>query len=208
MVFRQRRQILGRIFFLAPRQLAMKRSNLTPVDALIIVDFQNDFCPGGALPVQSCAEVLPALNTWIDLATQAGAIIVASRDWHPPDHISFHARGGRWSRHCVRDSAGAEFRPGLNLPDKVHIISKGTDEDRDAYSAFDGTGLVQWLRDRGVHRVWVAGLALDVCVRATVLDALSAGFETHVIREATSPVEPEGGRQALDEMRQAGAIIE
>jgi nicotinamidase/pyrazinamidase len=178
-------------------------------DALLVVDVQNDFCPGGRLAVAGGDEIVPVLNRWIEATRKAGAQIVASRCWHPPHHVSFKERGGIWPEHCVQGSAGAEFHPGLELPREALIVSKGVDPDKDNYSAFDDTGLGPRLRTRGVTRVWVGGLAQDVCVRATVLDALAEGFETHLITNATRPVEltPGDGARALEEMRSAGAYF-
>lgn len=178
-------------------------------DALLVVDVQNDFCPGGRLAVVGGDEIVPVLNRWIESAHKAGAQVVASRCWHPPHHVSFEERGGTWPEHCVRGGAGAEFHPGLDLPREALIISKGMDPDKDNYSAFDDTGLAERLRSRGVTRVWVGGLAQDVCVRATVLDALNEGFETHLIANATRPVEltPGDGARALKEMCAAGAYL-
>lgn len=184
------------------------RVRLRPVDALLVVDVQRDFCPGGALPVAAGDEVLPALNDWIEAARRAGATIVASRDWHPPDHVSFEHRGGPWPPHCLQDSEGAELHPDLGLPDEAILLSKGQSPHADAYSAFDGTGLSSLLRERDVHRVFVGGLAQDVCVRATVLDALRYGFETHVLVDATRPVNSREGERALREMEERGAILE
>ena len=183
----------------APRQ---------PGDALIVVDVQNDFLPGGALPVPGGDKIVPVLNEWIEAARQGAVLVAASRDWHPPDHVSFDDRGGPWPRHCVQHSEGAGFPPDLRLPENAVIISKGTDSDRDAYSAFDQTPLAELLKQRGVRRIWVGGLALDVCVRSTVLDAIESGFQTYVIRNATKPIDEQGGRNALDEMRRAGAAID
>ncbi len=183
-------------------------ATLTSQDALLVVDVQNDFCPGGALPIERGDDVVPVLNEWIDAAREAGTPIYASRDWHPEDHISFESRGGPWPRHCVQETDGAAFHPQLRLPDDAVIISKGQDVDRDAYSAFDTTDLADRLREAGVKRLWVGGLAQDVCVRATVLDAVKAGFEVHLISSATRPVDPENGRKAIDEMQQAGAKFE
>lgn len=178
-------------------------------DALIIVDVQNDFCPGGRLAVPGGDEVVPVLNRWTERARQGGAIIVASRDWHPKQHVSFRERGGNWPEHCVQGSAGAEFHPKLKLPGDTLIISKGTALDKDNYSAFDGTGLSERLRKAGVCQLWIGGLAQDVCVRATVLDALAAGFETRLIKNATRPVDldPGDGERAIEEMLQAGARL-
>lgn len=188
----------------------MDLPRLQRTDALLIVDVQNDFCPGGALPIREGDRVVPVLNQWIEAARHAGALLVASRDWHPPEHISFRERGGPWPAHCIQNTWGAEFRPDLQLPAGVPIVSKGTTPDRDDYSDFELTDLDGELKKSGIRRLWVGGLALDVCVRATVLDALQAGFEVHLIADAARPVEatPGDGRRAFDQMRIAGCIIE
>lgn len=186
----------------------MKPPDFNPVDALLIVDMQKDFCPpNGALPVTDCRGVLNELNEWIAAAEQAGITIVASRDWHPPDHSSFQARGGPWPEHCVRGTPGAEFCDEMHLPPRAVLVSKGTAPESDQYSPFESSGLEETLKERGVHRLWIGGVAQEVCVRAAVLDALQAGFEVHVIVEATAPVDEENGRRALDEMQQAGAVL-
>ncbi|MEX2142256.1 MAG: nicotinamidase [Pirellulales bacterium] len=192
------------------RESTANPPELRPGDALILVDVQNDFCPGGALPVNEGDEIVPVLNRWIEAAKKARAKIVASRDWHPPDHVSFRPRGGPWPVHCVQNTPGAELHPDLKLPARTSVVSKGTDPDRDSYSAFDGTRLGRNLKRRGVHRVWVGGLALDVCVRATVLDALKAGFEVHLIKAGTRAVNvgESDGQRALREMQTAGCLIE
>src|SRR5262249_31369942 len=141
---------------------------------------------------------------------RGGARIVASRDWHPLGHVSFRDRGGPWPVHCVQDTSGAAFHPGLNLPAETMVLSKGSALDRDNYSPFADTELADTLRRHGVRRVWVGGLAQDVCVRAAVLDALAAGFEVHLIEDATRAVNvnPGDGQRALAEMRARGAVIE
>lgn len=176
-------------------------------DALLIVDLQKDFCDGGKLAVPDGDSVVPVLNEWIAAAQGAGVPIVASRDWHPREHVSFAPQGGPWPEHCVQDSEGAEFHDGLQLPDSAVRVSKGTAFDRDAYSAFDGTGLESWLRRHGVERLMVGGLAEDVCVLQTVLDARRRGFDTRLIADATRPVDPESHERVLDEMKNAGARI-
>lgn len=176
-----------------------------PGDALIVVDVQIDFCPGGALPIEGGDAVVPILNRWIAAAEHAGVPVYASRDWHPLHHLSFKESGGEWPVHCLQDSPGARFHPGLKLPHSAMLVTKGVRFDRDQYSAFDETGLATELRNRGVRRVWVGGLAQDVCVRATVLDARRNAFDTIVISDATRPVTPAGGERANEEMRQAGA---
>lgn len=177
-------------------------------DALLLVDVQRDFCPGGALAVEAGDRVVPVLNRWIRAARERGVPVYASRDWHPPRHLSFAAQGGPWPPHCLQDSEGARYHPDLELPEDAVTVSKGVRFDRDQYSAFDETGLATQLRRDGVKRLFVGGLATDVCVRATVLDALQAGFEVHVLVEGTRPVRPEAGAEALREMGEAGAQLE
>lgn len=180
-------------------------------DALLIVDVQRDFCPGGALAVPDGDAVVPVLNQWIDAARDAGAAIFASRDWHPPDHISFQEQGGPWPSHCVAETDGAGFHPDLALPESATVIDKGTDAGHEAYSAFEGTDLYAQLRAAGIERLWVGGLALDYCVRASVLDARRiVGLPVHLILSATRAVEvqPGDGSRALDDMRSAGAVTD
>lgn len=179
-------------------------------DALVIVDVQKDFCPGGALAVPHGEEVVSVLNEWIALARSAGIPIYVSRDWHPAGHGSFKDQGGPWPPHCVQNTPGAEFHPDLRLPGDAVIVTKGTDSRKDAYSAFDRTNLADLLYRGHVRRLWVGGLALDYCVRATVLDALTGGFEVHLLQEATRAVDvqPGDGRRALEELRAAGTVIE
>jgi nicotinamidase/pyrazinamidase len=179
-------------------------------DALLIVDVQNDFCPGGALAVPDGDAVVPVLNQWIDQANARGIPVFASRDWHPPNHISFKNRGGPWPRHCVRGTSGAAFHPDLRLPPDVEIVSKAEDPDKDSYSAFGGTDLAGRLREANVKTVWIGGLAQDYCVRATALDAIQQGFKVHLITDATRAVNvhPGDGQRALDEIQKAGAVLE
>jgi nicotinamidase/pyrazinamidase len=188
--------------------MAEPQGVLRPGDALIIVDVQIDFCPGGALPIDRGDAVVAVLNRWIRAADETGIPIVASRDWHPAHHLSFAAAGGQWPPHCVQHTPGARMHPELMLPPHTIVVTKGDRLDRDQYSAFDETGLADELRKRGVRRVWVGGLAQDVCVRATVLDAREAGFEAIVLADATRPVTREGGERADEEMRRAGARFE
>ncbi|SHF23513.1 nicotinamidase/pyrazinamidase [Modicisalibacter ilicicola DSM 19980] len=178
-----------------------------PGDALLIVDMQNDFCENGALAVAGGDALVPAINAESKAAASAGALIVATRDWHPIGHCSFAPQGGPWPEHCVQDTPGAAFHPELALPEGTVRVSKGSAFDRDAYSGFDGTGLATFLRQRDVSRVIICGLALDVCVRATTLDALEAGFETILLASLTEPVESEQRQACLAELRNAGADI-
>jgi nicotinamidase/pyrazinamidase len=184
------------------------QSRFEPGDALLLVDVQPDFCPGGALPVAEGDRIIPVLNDRIAAAQAAGVPVYASRDWHPAAHPSFREHGGEWPVHCVQDTPGARFHPELRLPPGAVTICKGTRLDRDQLSAFDGTGLARHLRERGVRRLFVGGLALDVCVRATVADALKEGFAVHLVAAATRAVDPERGRRALAEMERAGVVIE
>jgi len=184
------------------------KSQLGRGDALLLVDVQNDFCTGGALAVPDGDGVVPILNRWIAAARRVGAPIFASRCWHPRAHVSFRERGGPWPPHCIQGTLGAEYHPALELPSDVGTVNKGSDPDRDDYSAFQGTDLAARLRCQGVRRLWVGGLALEYCVRATILDAVREGFETHLISGATRSLKPDGARRALAEIVAAGARIE
>jgi len=176
-------------------------------DALIIVDVQRDFCPGGALPVPKGDAAVPVLNEYIRIFRKAGAPIYATRDWHPPHHMSFRENGGIWPTHCVQNSEGAEFHLGLNLPKQTVVVSKATDPEREAYSGFDGTDLKEKLDRKGVTRVFVGGLATDYCVKSTVLDAVRLGFETVLLKDAVRGVDlnPGDSERAMKEMMIAGA---
>ncbi len=179
-------------------------------DALLIVDVQNDFCPGGALAVKEGDQVVPVLNRWIEQAQRENIPIFASRDWHPPGHISFKERGGPWPPHCVQGTPGAAFHSDLHLPASAQIVSKGYLKDEDSYSAFGGTDLTERFRRAGIKRIWIGGLTQDYCVRESSLDAIREGFEVHVIVDGTRAVNvnPTDGRKALDDIQRAGAILE
>ncbi|ALC16062.1 isochorismatase [Desulfuromonas soudanensis] len=180
---------------------------LSAGDALLLVDVQKDFCPGGALPIEEGDEVVPILNGWIERALTGGAAIYASRDWHPSGHPSFAGFGGKWSIHCLQDSEGARFHPQLHLPATAVPVTKGVRFDQDQNSAFDQTGLEVRLRQEGIERLWIGGLALDVCVLATVLDACRLGFEVRLLRDGCRPVTADGGEEALETMAKAGAQV-
>jgi nicotinamidase/pyrazinamidase len=176
-------------------------------EALIIVDFQNDFTPGGALAVAEGDQIAGRLN---ELAADPRfELVIATRDWHPPDHGSFVEQGGTWPVHCVQETEGAELNAALNRSRLDIVLDKGQDPGTEGYSGFDGTQLERLLRERGIDRLTVVGLATDYCVKHTTLDALSAGFEVIVDREAVRGVEVEPGdsERALDEMREAGATV-
>jgi nicotinamidase/pyrazinamidase len=179
-------------------------------DALLIVDVQNDFCPGGALAVAGGDQVVPILNRWIEKAQRQDIPIFASRDWHPPHHVSFRERGGPWPPHCVQNTAGAAFHPDLRLPLNTKVVSKGYELDVDSYSAFGGTDLKEKLQNAGIRRLWIGGLTQDYCVRETSLDAMREGLEIHVIVDGTRAVNvnPGDGSRALEDIVRAGAILE
>ena len=181
-------------------------------DALVVVDVQNDFCPGGALAVAEGDRVVAVLNRYAAAFAARGAPVFASRDWHPEQTRHFVAGGGPWPPHCLQGTPGARFHPDLRLPAGTVVVSKGMDPDEDAYSSFqardeDGTDFATLLRRRGVRRLFVGGLATDYCVRATALDGLAAGFEVVVLEDAVRAVDvqPGDGERALTEMAAAGA---
>lgn len=176
-------------------------------DALIIVDVQNDFCPGGKLALDEGDEVVPIINAMTAQAQEAGIPIFVSRDWHPRHHVSFDERGGPWPEHCVQDTKGAEFHPELSLPDDARLVSKGARFDIDQYSAFDKTGLVSELVHLNVKRVWVVGLALEVCVRATALDAVNNDYETILVEEGTRFIDRADAEKTRQELKEAGVIF-
>jgi len=187
----------------------MENTKIRPGDALIVVDVQQDFLPGGALGVPAGDEVVPALNRAVTAFERAGLPVYYSRDWHTPDHCSFKAQGGPWPPHCIAGSEGAAFAAALRMPDDAAVISKATTRAQDAYSAFQGTTLAQQLETAGVRRVFIGGLATDYCVKATVLDARANGFEVEVLGDAVRAVEvlPGDGERALQEMLKSGANL-
>jgi len=177
--------------------------------ALVVVDVQRDFCPGGALPVRESDEVVPRINKVV-MAFEHGRIpIFFTRDWHPSNHVSFKGQGGIWPPHCVQESAGAEFHPALRIPIRSIVISKGIDSRVEAYSGFQGTDLEVRLKKMGVVDVFLCGLATDYCVKMTAIDARHAGFAVEVIRDCIGAVDarPGDGAKAISEMREAGATI-
>ena len=173
-------------------------------DALIVVDVQRDFCAGGALPVPDGDEVVSVLNQWL---RKAHVLKVATRDWHPANHCSFREQGGPWPPHCVQGTAGAELHARLAAKRLDAIVSGATDPSAEAYSGFQGTDLLQILRDNDIARLWIGGLATEYCVRATVMDALQHGFSVFVIEDAIRGIEAHPGdvAEACLEMENAGA---
>ena len=180
--------------------------------ALIVVDVQNDFCPGGALAVAEGDRVVAPLNRYLERFADAGLPIFATRDWHPEKTIHFKAYGGLWPAHCIQGSKGAEFRADLALPEDAVIVSAGTASDEEGYSGFDGVdssgvGLMELLLRPNVTRIYVGGLATDYCVKQTVLDGLKRGFSVTLLEDAVRGVEltPGDSQRAIQEMLQAGA---
>ncbi len=176
--------------------------------ALIVVDLQNDFCPGGTLAVPEGDQVVAPLNRLITEFLTNDEPVFASRDWHPRQTRHFAEFGGTWPVHCVQNTPGAEFHPDLIRDPRIQIISKGLG-DTDCYSAFDETNLAERLRAERVDEVWVGGLATDYCVKQTVLDAVKHGFQVKAIADAMRPVEVQAGdgERAIEKMRAAGAEI-
>lgn len=183
------------------------RIQLRRADALVIVDVQNDFVPGGSLAVPHGDQVVPVLNRYIEAFDAAGLPVFATRDWHPEDHCSFKSRGGPWPSHCVAGTLGAAFVPALALPASAVIISKATERDRDAYSGFAGTELEEKLRRIGALQLFVGGLATDYCVVNTVRDARALGFGVMLLTDAIRAVDvrPGDGARAEAEMLGLGA---
>lgn len=188
--------------------------NVMPRAALLIVDVQNDFCPGGALAAPGGAAIVPALNRYIVDARARQMPIYASRDWHPATTTHFKAFGGIWPPHCVQQTPGAAFHPALALPADATIVSKGDRPDREGYSAFDGHtpdghSLADDLRARHIDQLLVGGIATDYCVKQTVLDALKSGFRVTVLPDAITgiDIQPGDADRALDQMRASGAEI-
>jgi nicotinamidase/pyrazinamidase len=175
----------------------------------LVVDVQRDFCPSGALGVNGGDEIIPELNKVIDASEGLGLPIFFTRDWHPPNHISFKSRGGDWPPHCVQGSLGAEFHPRLRIPSNAIIISKGTDPDSEAYSGFEGTDLGDRLHNLGIDEIFLGGLTTDYCVRESTLDALRAGFTVSVLGDCIRAVNarPGDGERSLADMRRAGAKV-
>ncbi|MHC1696792.1 MAG: bifunctional nicotinamidase/pyrazinamidase [Geobacteraceae bacterium] len=182
--------------------------------ALLIEDVQNDFCSGGALAVPGGDEVVPVLNRYIELFLAKGLPVFASRDWHPEESGHFSTHGGIWPVHCVQGSEGARFHPALKLPDDLVVISKGMDPAEDGFSSFEavcekGRSFSESLAERGVHHIFIGGLATDYCVKYTVLEALALGFSVTLLIDAVRGVDlkPGDAEAAIREMVLAGADV-
>jgi nicotinamidase/pyrazinamidase len=192
-----RRRSLGKV-------LGLERS-----DALLLVDLQQDFMPGGALPVPDADAIIPNVNAYITAFAMRHLPIFLTRDWHPENHCSFVAAGGRWPPHCVAGTPGAKWAGGLNVVPGARILSKGTDPAVEAYSGFAGTPLLVLLRDLGVRRLFVAGVATDYCVHDTVIDARAQGYRVVLLADAIRGVdaEPEDVAEAIADMVAHGATL-
>lgn len=186
-----------------PAKIELQKS-----DALIIIDVQRDFLPGGALAVSRGDEVIPVLNGYITIFQDKGLPIIATRDWHPPDHCSFTAQGGPWPLHCVVGSQGAQFASSLELPRNITVISKDTKQQQSTYSGFASTDLAEHLQSLGTRRLFIGGLATDYCVLNTVKDALELDFMVCLLIDAIRAVniKPDDGPRAEKEMRRLGAL--
>jgi nicotinamidase/pyrazinamidase len=173
--------------------------------ALIIEDMQNDFMPNGTLPVPDADRIVPVLNKYAEMFASKKLPIVATRDWHPPDHISFKQRGGEWPVHCVKDTLGAEFLKDLKIPGDATVISKATERDVEAYSSFKGTDLAKKLDQSGVKRIFIGGVATEYCVKETALDAIRLGFDVVILKDAVKGIQYSD--KAIEEMLSKGVKI-
>jgi nicotinamidase/pyrazinamidase len=179
---------------------------------LLIVDVQNDFCAGGSMAVAGGDEVVPILNEYIDLFSRAHLPVFATRDWHPEKTIHFREFGGPWPPHCIQGTRGAQFHPGLRLPDEAEIISSGMEYESHGYSAFEGMDsrgetISALLKERGIECLYVGGIATDYCVKQTVLDALKEGFQVTLLEDAIRGVDGEDSIRAIERMIRAGAKL-
>ncbi|MEK6537913.1 MAG: isochorismatase family protein [Nitrospirota bacterium] len=186
----------------------MNKVIITNNSAIIAVDIQNDFCPGGALPVPDGDAVVYSMNLYITKFSKMGLPVYFTRDWHPQDHISFKTNGGIWPEHCIQETYGAELHKKLLIPSRAVIISKGISPDDEGYSGFQGTDLDKRLKAKNIRQLFIGGLATDYCVRSTVLDALHAGFDVVFLSDASKGVDVNTGdsEQAIDEMLREGAV--
>ena len=174
-------------------------------NALLIIDFQNDFTPGGALAVERGDEIGEPIRR----LAPSFDVVAATRDWHPPDHASFETEGGTWPVHCVQGTDGAQLHPAMDDVDVDFMVDVGREREDEGYSGFEKSDLAERLRARGVDRVAVCGLATDYCVRASTIDACREGFDVTVVEDAIRAVElePGDGRRAIEEMKEAGAKV-
>lgn len=164
-------------------------------DALLVVDMQVDFCQGGALEAYDTESIIDAVNSLVAAYNEQKRLVIFTRDWHPENHCSFSDHGGQWPAHCVRNTKGAEFHPGLLIPHCHLLVSKATGHDKEAYSAFDNTGLDRLLNNLGISSLEVCGIATEYCVRSSVEDAVKLGFKVQVNTSAIRPVAPGGDEE-------------
>lgn len=176
-------------------------------DALLIVDVQRDFLPGGALAVPHGDSVVAPLSACARRFAEGALPVFASRDWHPADHCSFRENGGPWPPHCVAKTPGADFSAALELPPGTQIIDKATTPKRDAYSAFDHTDLNARLAALGVRRLFIGGLATEYCVAASAEDALRSGYDVVLLTDAMRAIDPAEGREIIGTLRRSGAAV-
>ncbi|HEV3000715.1 MAG TPA: nicotinamidase [Solirubrobacteraceae bacterium] len=176
-------------------------------EALVVVDFQNDFVPGGALPVPGGDEIAPRVRELIE--SGRFDLVVATRDWHPPDHGSFAEHGGPWPPHCVQGTPGAELHPSLPRDRVDAVVDAGRERDAEGYSGFEDTNLAELLRERGIDTVTLVGLATDYCVKHTALDALREGFDVVVDRRGVRGIDVDPGdvEKAIAEVTAAGGRV-
>ncbi|SPD72319.1 Isochorismatase hydrolase [uncultured Desulfobacterium sp.] len=181
---------------------------LTKSDALVVVDLQNDFLPGGSLAVSGSDEIIPIMNKYIHLFHSNDLPIFTTQDWHPPDHCSFKEEGGIWPVHCVAGTMGSLFPEDLKLPDSAIAILTATNRKKEAYSGFEGTDLNIRLRSANIKRLFIGGIATDYCVLNTVRDALKNGYEVMLLIDAIRAVDvsPDDGKRAIAEMVSLGAV--
>lgn len=189
--------------------LKMKSESIEPGDALLVIDIQNDFLPGGSLTVPESEQIIPVINRCTEKFSSLGCPVFLTRDWHPVDHWSFAGQGGRWPDHCVAGTFGAEFSASLLQPETAQVISKGVLPESEGYSDFEAPDLQAQLGRAGIKRLFVAGLATDYCVLHTVLDALKLGLQVFLLQDAVRAVnvKHDDGDRALLTMRQHGAQL-
>lgn len=183
-------------------------------DALLIVDVQYDFLPGGSLAIEDGDKIIPVVNKWIEAAEKAHIPVILSRDWHPPHHISFKEQGGPWPVHCVQNTPGAKLHADLKIPRDAIIVDKAFEVDKDAYSAMEGVTdkdkipLPELLKKLNIKRIVIGGLAFDYCVHFSALDARKLGFDTTVILPACKAISEKTEQKSFQEMADAGVVLE
>ncbi|MCF7873364.1 MAG: nicotinamidase [Candidatus Omnitrophica bacterium] len=178
--------------------------------ALLIIDLQNDFCPGGKLPVPEGDKIVEPLNNYIQIFQAKDLPIFASRDWHPEKTKHFKQFGGRWPKHCIQNTKGAEFHPELNLPESAVVLSAGMDPESEGYSVFEGRSQNQkrfqgLLEEQNIQELYIGGLATEFCVKHTVLEALERGFKVWLLVDAVLGIDSEEAKKAKEEMTAKGA---